>query len=74
MSQDTGLIDADTLCPTTFGKLKTQPALANARLTDDANNTTFTLDGIFEFKDKSGKLTRSTSQRTEPPSAAKYPA
>jgi len=74
MSQDAGFKDAKTLCPATLSKLKTQPALANACLTDDTNNTTFTPDRIFEFENKGGKLTRPTSKRAEAPSAAKHAA
>ncbi len=56
MGQDTGLKDADTLLTTTFGKLETEAALANAGLADDTDNTTITLDCIFEFKDEGRKL------------------
>jgi len=74
MSQDAGFKDAKTLRPATFSKLKTQPALADACLTDDTNNATFTPDRIFEFKNKRGRLTRPTSKRAQAPSATKHAA
>ena len=49
MSQDTRLIDADILLTATFGKLETETAFTNARLTDDTHNTTVSLHRIFEF-------------------------
>ena len=64
MSQDASLIDADILLTAAFGKLETETALANARLTDDAHDATVSLDGIFEFKRERGELVGSANERT----------
>ena len=74
MRQNTRLKDPDTLSAAILGKLKTQTALTNASLSHDTNDTPFTLDGIFEFKTKSGKLTDPTGKRAQTPSAAKHTA
>ncbi len=74
MCQDTRFVDADPLFAAAFGKLETETALADAGLTDDAHNTTICLDGIFEFKDESGKLVCPAGEGAQPPSAAKHSA
>src|SRR5258708_2053698 len=74
MSKDTRLIDADILLTATFGKLETETALTNARLTDDTHNTTISHHRIFKFKRKSGELVDSASERTQAPSASKHTA
>ncbi len=73
VSKDPRLINADAFAPAIFRKFETEAALADSSFTNNANDATITLAGIFQFKRERGRLVGSAGQGAQSLSTPEHP-